>query len=373
MKLKICIWMNIPSHHQSAFFAALHEREDVDLQIRYFMLQLPERVQQGWQKTELQDYEICVENMLSAPEKLATLSDWQERIHICCYLDSPDLVNYLVANHVKWCHWSEAFGTRLAKKVHYNLALYNFLYPFYRFVKRKQLTSLNSASLYFAQGKIARDSFKSMGFDPNRIRDLYYTPKALPVTQASPEISSFARNRKVFLTIARLDNNKGCDLLLHAFASLKKNDDWCLVMCGKDQQHGKMQDMAQQLKISEQVLFTGVIPYSSVSSVLAAADVFILASRFDGWGAVLNEAASLSKPLIASEGVGAAWHLIQENKNGFRFKNGSAKALAEKMSFYIEAPALIQAHGNQSKELFDQKFTPAKNAELVVRALEDIL
>ena len=66
-----------------------------------------------------------------------------------------------------------------------------------------------------------------------------------------------------------------------------------------------------------------------IAQWLRRADVLVLPSLFDGWGAVLNEGASAGKALISTTECGAAWHLIRHGDNGFRVQAGSEKALAQ--------------------------------------------
>lgn len=58
LRLKLCIWMDIPSHYQSAFFEAINERADIDLKVIYLQGASKKRAAEGWrEKHEYQDYE----------------------------------------------------------------------------------------------------------------------------------------------------------------------------------------------------------------------------------------------------------------------------------------------------------------------------
>ena len=49
---------------------------------------------------------------------------------------------------------------------------------------------------------------------------------------------------------------------------------------------------------------------------MAAADVLVLPSRFDGWGAVVNEALMVGTPVICSDRCGAS-DVIENGRNGY--------------------------------------------------------
>src|SRR5690606_34044460 len=148
------------------------------------------------------------------------------------------------------------------------------------------------------------------------IGHLSYSIKPLNDVPALQVLQDFKRNRKAFLYLRRLIHLKGVDILIKAF-SLVESEDWCLIIVGNGDKENELLDLIHKLKIPiDRILFHPFVNSVDVNCVLVASDVFILPSREDGWGVVLNEAASLGKPLIASTMVGAAWHLLQEGENG---------------------------------------------------------
>ena len=133
---------------------------------------------------------------------------------------------------------------------------------------------------------------------------------------------------------------------------------------------GEYQELAQTLGIKDKVLFRGVLPARHIGSALKCADVLILPSRYDGWGMVLSEAASVGKALIATAACGAAHHLIVERENGFRVPPNDATSLARAMLAYTTDPGLAHRHGRRSQELFAE-YTPHRNVERLVQGLRE--
>lgn len=366
----ICIWMNRQTHYQSALFEAMNKRADVDLQVRYFKGVLLNRINEGWAPdTNYMKYERSVESCLSISESLATVPDWRNRIHILSSNFSQELVKLFCLEEVKWVHWSEMPGFRLAELLGYRMNLFSLLNPLMCLLKRNEGALIRNHALYaMGQGILARKAFRMMGIPNKKIVDLYYTPAPLDGKEPSTQILEFASGRKVFLTVAALDKRKGIDVLLKAFSKLATNN-WCLVLCGMDKSKGQYEQLTKRLGISNQVLFLGAYPVHRISEVYLASDVFVLPSRFDGWGAVLNEAASVGMPLVATEMCGAAWHLINPDKNGYRARTGSVRSLTKMLRQYLTKPELIKVHGQQSKLLFEEEFTPEKNAQRLISNL----
>ena len=61
----------------------------------------------------------------------------------------------------------------------------------------------------------------------------------------------------------------------------------------------------------------------------AAADVFVLPTREDIWGLVVNEAFAFGLPVITSDNCGAGMEMITQGVNGFIFPNEDADALRD--------------------------------------------
>jgi len=365
--LKICIWMNIPSHYQSAFFQALDGREDVDLRVVYLGEASADRAAEGWSgEHALAPFERVVDgDPLDCVER--------DRIQMICGTFGATLIDWFCENDVAWCHWSEMPGIRLAELLGFRTPLYRLLRPLMLVGKRAEGRRIRNHALgAFGQGRLARCAFRAMGVPESMMADLFYTPSALPPAEPAAEMVEFSDGRKLFLAVGALCRRKGIDVLLRAFARLRA-DDWCLVLCGLDRADGMYWKLAHKLGIGERVLFLGAYPVERIAEVYAAADVFVLASRFDGWGAVLNEAASAGVPMIGTDLCGASWHVVDDGRTGFRVQAGSVGALAKAMQTYVADPSLIESHGAAARALFDQEFAPEHNAARMVKALEGFL
>ncbi len=368
----ICIWMNTPSHHQSAFFHSLDERDDIDLRVVYMATQSANRIAEGWKEEHaFQPFEICLPSTaLPAAGVLEHVPDWQGRIHIICSYFGSSLIDLFCKKGVSWCHWSEAPGYRLAGLLGFRMTLFRILSPLMLVGKRGEGRRIGTYALgAFSQGELARRAFRLMGVPDVRIADLYYVPAALQPMEPLDRIVQFAAGRKVMLSTAALCRRKGIDVLLKAYARLR-SENWCLVLCGLDRADGAYQALSRKLGIADRVLFLGVHPSERIAEVYAASHLFILPSRFDGWGAVLNEASSLGLPLISTDLCGAAWHIIEDGRNGYRVRAGSVDALAKSLNKYNENPDLIHRHGQASMQRYNEMFTPDKNAGRLVDALQ---
>ena len=368
--------MNMPSHHQSSFFDALFSRDDIDLQVRYYEKVPEARKKLGWKdNSNAASYEQAIKSIYEIDK---SLPDWKERVHMVPGFSSPflrQLIDSLIDKKIRWVHWSERSGVGLAKLLQFNYSAYKLINPIFLSLKgyKKYAKQINTYGLgALAIGKMAKNDFITWGVKSEKIA---FQPYSLAKLEKPKEVSiSLKReNELVFMYIGSLYKLKGIDLLIKAFSLLSfGNSFWKLIFIGSDLSEGLYKKQAIDLGIEDRVNFLEVVQSDKINNYLDRADVFVLPTRFDGWGAVLNEAASLGKPLISTDQAGAAHHLIQDGKNGYMVKAGSIDELIHAMQYYVDYPEKIQDHGNKSFEIF-QSFTPEKTAELFVSNIKNFL
>lgn len=349
--MNIFIWMNYPSHHQSYFFDTL-SKYNVNLRVGYYAEITDDRKTLGWDIDTLKPFEYHV----METEIDNFLTDYSDFIHIVPGYGSiftRKLAIKLSQKSINWVHWSEKStpGIRWYK---------SFL------IKKWYANLVNKFSLgALAQGVLAEKDFRRWGIKKD-IKHLSYSIKPLIFCETNRIIDKFKDNRLAFLYLGQLINRKGLDLLLKAFSEIK-DDKWCLIIVGNGSDEIKLKSLANRLNIeADKLLFHPAVSSKDISSVISCADVFILPSRNDGWGVVLNEAASLSKPMIASDMVGAAWHLIENEKNGYRFISDDYKDLKSKMEYYTKRVQLIDEHALYSHILFDQYSSDIMAKKLII-------
>lgn len=86
---------------------------------------------------------------------------------------------------------------------------------------------------------------------------------------------------------------------------------------------------------------------TDVPEVLKQADLFVLASRYEGLGLVVLEAMAAGVPVIASNIDGPA-ELIQDGQNGLLFKTNDAESLFEKIRYLHDHPAIADRFASEA-------------------------
>ena len=179
-------------------------------------------------------------------------------------------------------------------------------------------------------------------------------------------------SRFVIAALCRLVRRKRLDVLLQAIAKVKDLNPLLVVM-GYGPQEQELRDLADQLDISANVLFTGMINEADKAAYLQQADLFCLASEHEAFGLVFVEAMSLSTPVIAST-VGGQTDIIEEGLSGFLVQPGDAQAIAERIRQLSSDPQLLTKL-KQAAKLRSAAYAPdavaMKFRELFQWAVED--
>lgn len=129
-----------------------------------------------------------------------------------------------------------------------------------------------------------------------------------------------------FLYVGRYAERKGLDVLLAAYARYRELVDspWELCCAGAG-------PLASMLEGVEGVTNVGFIQPEKLPVLMSTSSCFVLPSRYEAWGVVAQEAAAMGLPLICSDEVGAAAHLVRPHYSGYTFRNGCSHELADRM------------------------------------------
>lgn len=89
----------------------------------------------------------------------------------------------------------------------------------------------------------------------------------------------------------------------------------------------ELRELAVRLGLSDRVHFLGPIPPDELRYVYSAGDLFVLATRFEGWANVLLEASACGLPIVTTN-VGGNSEVVVSSELGILFPYGDAEALA---------------------------------------------
>ncbi|OPY70262.1 MAG: Alpha-D-kanosaminyltransferase [Syntrophorhabdaceae bacterium PtaU1.Bin034] len=108
-------------------------------------------------------------------------------------------------------------------------------------------------------------------------------------------------NLVTILTVAYLEDRKGIDLLIKAFKAMDDHKTR-LIIAGDGEIRAKLEALASGTK---GVTFVGYVEGAKKRDLFLNADLFVLPSRFETWGLVVNEAMHYSLPVIITDVMGS--------------------------------------------------------------------
>lgn len=143
---------------------------------------------------------------------------------------------------------------------------------------------------------------------------------------------------RLILYVGRLVDVKGLDLLLDAFARWNKRG-YSLALVGEGRNQEALMKQVAALGIQDRVLFPGFSSGAELYAWYEMADFFVLPSRYEPFGAVVNEALVYGCPVVASRYIGALDFI--DGKNGLLFdpldRNDFVRALEEASARFVGA------------------------------------
>jgi len=147
-------------------------------------------------------------------------------------------------------------------------------------------------------------------------------------------------SHRVALYIGRLTYVKGLDLLLNAWKQAGM-DGYKLVLVGEGDCHDALKRQAEDLGIASDVIFPGFASGATLYAWYDIASFFILPSRYEPFGAVVNEALVFGCPVVASRYIGAVEFI--QGENGFFFDPLSPDSFVE--ALYRARESFPEPHG----------------------------
>jgi len=128
--------------------------------------------------------------------------------------------------------------------------------------------------------------------------------------------------------VGRLVPQKGFDLLLAAFARVApKIADWKLVIWGEGPDRDALERQRDRLGLTDRVSLPGVT--EKPGEWIAQSDLFVLSSRFEGWGIVVGEAMGAGLPVISFDCQWGPAEMIEQERSGLLVPNGDIDALGQ--------------------------------------------
>jgi D-inositol-3-phosphate glycosyltransferase len=217
----------------------------------------------------------------------------------------------------------------------------------------------------------ARIDIVPCGFDPEEFS---------PVTTNARETLGLSEEEFVLLQLGRMVPRKGVDNVLKALARLKFKHGIkarLLVVGGNaptpdpeaTPELGKLMRLAQELRVEDDITFTGQRPREQLRYYYSAADVFCTTPWYEPFGITPVEAMACGTPVVGTN-VGGIKNTVIDGQTGFLVPPNDPETLAEKLAVLHQYPQMAQQFGWAGMRRAYQSYTWGTVAEQVAAVYE---
>jgi glycosyltransferase involved in cell wall biosynthesis len=197
--------------------------------------------------------------------------------------------------------------------------------------------------------------------------DIRRNARVIPNAVDLPADWAERRTGRTLTAVGRLTHQKGFDLLLQAFAKIAdQHPEWKLVIWGEGEERGRLQALCTTLGLKQRVEMPGVT--SAPGRWIETADVFVLSSRYEGWGIVLLEAMAAGIPVVSFECKWGPGEMVTDRHDGILVEPENIDALADALDVVLRDCALrerLAKNAASSAKSYSQ--------ERVLRAWDDLV
>ncbi len=169
--------------------------------------------------------------------------------------------------------------------------------------------------------------------------------------------------------VARFEAPKDHELVLRALAPLHQSE-WRLDFVGNGPGEAAARVLARRLGLEARVRFTGHTINTAQS--LSQAQIFVLASKSEGFPRSILEAMRAGLPVVASD-VGGASESVVDRETGFVVARNDVSGMTEALAKLIMRPNLRQQFGRAGRHRYELNFTFDQMAARTLALYQQVL
>lgn len=209
---------------------------------------------------------------------------------------------------------------------------------------------------------------------PERLRVVLPASREPEVRRSRDEVRSslgVPRDAPLVVCAARLHPQKDLPTLLSAWQLVAhKCPDAVLCIVGEGPEHDRLSSMIDRLEITESARLVGRSPHAV--DELAAGDVAVMTSVWEGASIVLAEATQLGVPMVSTP-TGMASDLLDGERGGVIVPIGDHEAVARELVALIEDPDRARELGERGQQHAREVFAPGRAVESVADIYQEVL
>ncbi|MDR3265492.1 MAG: glycosyltransferase, partial [Synergistaceae bacterium] len=212
-----------------------------------------------------------------------------------------------------------------------------------RFLRCRLLYPLASACVCISRG--VAEEMKALGLvKPEKIRVIYnpvltddlLAQMEIPLDPFDPYYSWFGENT-VILGVGRLGFQKDFATLIRAFALLaSRRPNLRLLILGEGRERGALENLVREENLTDRAALPGYA--ANPCPYMKRAALFVLTSRFEGFGNVVAEALACGCTVVSADCKSGPAEILENGRYGYLAKTGDVADIARAMEEGLRHP-----------------------------------
>jgi glycosyltransferase involved in cell wall biosynthesis len=168
-------------------------------------------------------------------------------------------------------------------------------------------------------------------------------PNSLPFFPEKPSTC----NQKQVIFVGRLNEQKGLEYLIDTWERVhQKHNDWILQIYGDGEQRELLHHLISEARLENSVVVNQ--PTRQIMDKYLESSIFLLTSRFEGFGMVLIEAMACGVPVVSFDCPWGPADIIKNGEDGFLVDYLNTDEAAHRVCQLIEKPELRKSMGTKA-------------------------
>lgn len=206
---------------------------------------------------------------------------------------------------------------------------------------------------------VADDLSKNFAIPGEKIKVIYNPINREDVSEKSKQIPDhpWLQDKKIpiVLNVGRLAEQKDQSTLMEAFSRLRTKRKAKLIILGEGCNGEKLEQLSKELHIAGEVSLPGFVrnPYAYMKK----ADVFVLSSKWEGFGNVLLEAMACGTQVVSTNCPSGPAEILENGKYGRLVPVGDVEALVKAIEDTLDTPMDTDRLRNRATDFCMEKIS----------------
>lgn len=342
--MKVCFLTNLQAPYKIKFFNKLSEKIDVTVIIERASAKNRDP---AWVNIEKRNFEQIILDGLNYGEESSF------SLKIIWLIMKGKYEIFVVGGYSSLTSIAAIFALKMLRRP-FVLSIDGAIYEKRSFIKAMlKKCVISAADWYFSPGRETDEYLKIYGAKGEKIfrvpfssvSDHQILPKVLhPAQKEAFKKALNLEKDLLILAVGQFIERKGFDVLLNAVPSVNGKISVCLV---GGQATRKYEEIVEKYSLTN-IRFFKFMPSEKLEEFYTAADVFVLPTREDIWGLVINEAMAYGLPVISTNKCNSAMELVRDGSAGFVIPADDPKELARRITELIDNDELRERMSRNS-------------------------